>query len=112
MRDAVSCLTTGQKRHRMRTVHGLALAAITLLTVEMLAQKESKTSDSAPLVLTGAIPLENVHGRIDHFGFDPKNRLFVSALGNNTEEVIDLSAPTGRSYDHRNPCSTRRRVFA
>ncbi len=37
--------------------------------------------------LTGAIPLPNVQGRIDHFGFDPNNRLFVSALGNNTEEV-------------------------
>jgi DNA-binding beta-propeller fold protein YncE len=47
------------------------------------------------LVLTGAIPLPEVKGRIDHFGFDPKhNRLFVSALGNNTEEVIGLSAQT------------------
>jgi DNA-binding beta-propeller fold protein YncE len=45
-----------------------------------------------PLVLTGAIPLPNVQGRIDHFGLDPKGRLFVSALGNNTEEVIDISA--------------------
>jgi len=45
-----------------------------------------------PLVLTGTIPLPNVQGRIDHFGFDPKGRLFVSALGNNTEEVIDISA--------------------
>jgi DNA-binding beta-propeller fold protein YncE len=44
------------------------------------------------LVLTGAIPLESVHGRIDHFGFDPKNRVFVSALGNDTEEIIDMSA--------------------
>lgn len=47
---------------------------------------------SAPLTLTGAIPLPNVQGRIDHFGFDPKNRVFVSALGNNSEEVINLSA--------------------
>src|SRR5215469_13188988 len=60
--------------------------------LRLSAQKESKATASVPLVLTGAIPLENVHGRIDHFGFDPKNRLFVSALGNNTEEVIDISA--------------------
>jgi DNA-binding beta-propeller fold protein YncE len=37
--------------------------------------------------------LSNVKGRIDHFGLDPtQNRLFVSALGNNTEEIIGLSA--------------------
>lgn len=42
--------------------------------------------------MTGVIPLPNVQGRIDHFAFDPKGRLFISALSNNTEEVIDLSA--------------------
>lgn len=76
----------------MRTVLGLVLAAITVCPAQLHAQNNSKTANWAPLVLTGAIPLENVHGRIDHFGFDPKNTLFVSALGNNTEEVIDLSA--------------------
>jgi DNA-binding beta-propeller fold protein YncE len=44
------------------------------------------------LKLTTLIPLENVHGRIDHFGFDRNNRLFVSALGNNTAEIVDVSA--------------------
>ena len=57
-----------------------------------IGQQNSDSATSAPLTLTGAIPLPNVKGRIDHFGFDPKNRLFVSALGNNTEEVINLSA--------------------
>jgi DNA-binding beta-propeller fold protein YncE len=34
-----------------------------------------------------------VKGRIDHFAIDPThNRLFVSALGNNTEEVVSLGA--------------------
>lgn len=56
------------------------------------AQKSSTQASAAPLVLTGSIPLPNVQGRIDHFAFDPDNRLFLSALGNNTEEVIDLSA--------------------
>jgi DNA-binding beta-propeller fold protein YncE len=42
------------------------------------------------LVLTGAIPLPNVQGRIDHIGFDSGGRLFISALGNNTVEVLDL----------------------
>jgi hypothetical protein len=36
-----------------------------------------------------------VKGRIDHFGLDPiHNRLFVSALGNNTEEIIGIGAQT------------------
>ncbi|HEV2468269.1 MAG TPA: YncE family protein [Candidatus Sulfotelmatobacter sp.] len=56
------------------------------------AQKNSTQASAAPLVLTGSIPLPNVQGRIDHFAFDPDNRLFLSALGNNTAEVIDLSA--------------------
>jgi DNA-binding beta-propeller fold protein YncE len=34
-------------------------------------------------------------GRIDHFGHDPvHNRLFVSTLGNNTEEIIGIGAQT------------------
>jgi len=46
-------------------------------------------------VLTGAIPLPNVKGRIDHFGlYGSHNRLFVSALGNNTEEIIGIGAQT------------------
>jgi DNA-binding beta-propeller fold protein YncE len=38
------------------------------------------------------IPLPGVGGRIDHFGADAKSRrLFVSALGNHTLEVLDLA---------------------
>jgi hypothetical protein len=55
-------------------------------------QEKSHPDTPVPLTLTGAIPLPDVMGRIDHFGFDPNNRLFVSALGNSTEEVIDLGA--------------------
>jgi DNA-binding beta-propeller fold protein YncE len=59
------------------------------------AQQVSPSASAAPLVLTGAIPLPNVKGRIDHFGLDPiHNRLFVSALGNNTEEIIGIGAQT------------------
>lgn len=70
----------------------LRLALIVALATHVPAQKSSTPTAAHPLVLTGAIPLPNVLGRIDHFGFDPNNRLFLSALGNNTEEVIDLSA--------------------
>ncbi|HYM74363.1 MAG TPA: YncE family protein [Candidatus Dormibacteraeota bacterium] len=39
--------------------------------------------------------MPNVKGRIDHFGFDAvHNHLFVSALGNNTEEVIGIGGQT------------------
>jgi DNA-binding beta-propeller fold protein YncE len=76
--------------------YGLCLALAFLVApvtyVSVSAQKSATPATIAPLVLTGAIPLPNVQGRIDHFGFDPKSRLFVSALGNNTEEIIDLSA--------------------
>lgn len=75
-------------------LHSACLTIVLLISFSALApaQKTSTAASAAPLVLTGAIPLTNVQGRIDHFAFDPKNRLFVSALGSNTEEVIDLSA--------------------
>jgi DNA-binding beta-propeller fold protein YncE len=39
--------------------------------------------------------LPNVKGCSDHFGLDPvRNCLFVSALGNNTEEIIGIGAQT------------------
>ena len=54
----------------------------------LMAQEISESE--RPLTLTGTIPLPDVQGRIDHFGFDPKGRLFISALGNNSVEVINL----------------------
>jgi DNA-binding beta-propeller fold protein YncE len=78
----------------MKSVFGvcLMLTMISGCTTRLGAQKHSVPEPKQPLILTGAIPLPNVQGRIDHFGFDPKGRLFVSALGNNTEEVIDIGA--------------------
>jgi YVTN family beta-propeller protein len=46
-----------------------------------------------PLRLEKTIELLDVQGRIDHMSLDVKGqRLFVSALGNNTVEVIDVKA--------------------
>jgi YVTN family beta-propeller protein len=46
-----------------------------------------------PLAESGVIALPGVRGRIDHFAVDPAGkRLFVSALGNGTLEVLDLAA--------------------
>jgi DNA-binding beta-propeller fold protein YncE len=56
------------------------------------AQSVAVPEPPRPLVLTEAIPTPGVQGRFDHFGFDGKNQLFVAALGNNSVEVIDISA--------------------
>jgi DNA-binding beta-propeller fold protein YncE len=56
------------------------------------AQEKQSPPRPKPLVLTEAIPLSGVQGRFDHFAFDGKNQVFVSALGNNSVEVIDVSA--------------------
>jgi DNA-binding beta-propeller fold protein YncE len=74
---------------------GLGLLLVVAFSIQVCAQKNLPPPSAAPLVLTGAIPLPNVKGRIDHFAFDPRyNRLFVSALGNNTEEIIGIGAQT------------------
>lgn len=64
------------------------MACVTTLA----AQSPPAPPKSAPLVLTGAVPLPGVQGRIDHLAIDPKGRLFISALGNNSVEVLDLAA--------------------
>src|SRR5229473_878991 len=54
---------------------------------------ESPGQSSNLLTQVQTIPLDGVAGRIDHFGVDAKGRrLFVSALGNDTVEVVDLAA--------------------
>ena len=48
---------------------------------------------SGPLRLVETIALPSVSGRIDHFSADVRGRrLFISALGNHTVEVVDLAA--------------------
>lgn len=52
----------------------------------------AQTALDAPagLILKGAIDLSNVDGRMDHFSADVKNRrVFVSALGDRTLEILD-----------------------
>ena len=49
--------------------------------------------DSAALSLKTKILVPGINGRMDHFSVDLKGqRLFVSALGNNTVEILDLIA--------------------
>ena len=73
----------------------VAVAALWALTIRVpknaLAQTQAR--DLLPLQLEEQIPVPGVAGRLDHFTADAKRkRLFVSALGNNTVEVIDVFA--------------------
>lgn len=78
----------------------LALSAITLAGLGIfvsrgahIATAQSTGRDILPLQLEEEIPVPGVAGRLDHFTADVKRkRLFVSALGNNTVEVIDTFA--------------------
>ena len=78
----------------------LAISAITLVGLgvfafrsEHAAKAQSTGRDILPLQLEEEIPVPGVAGRLDHFTADVKRkRLFVSALGNNTVEVIDTFA--------------------
>lgn len=62
------------------------------LAFALYAQQSSTPEPPRPLVLTEAIPMPGIQGRFDHFGFDGRNQLIVAALGNNTVEIIDISA--------------------
>ena len=78
----------------------LAIGVITLVGLgvfafrgERTAKTQSTGRDILPLQLEEQIPVPNVAGRLDHFTADVKRkRLIVSALGNNTVEVIDTFA--------------------
>jgi DNA-binding beta-propeller fold protein YncE len=64
------------------------------LTALVLASTTVAMGQAAtPLKLEKTIELPDVQGRIDHMSIDiAGQRLFVSALGNNTVEVVDLKA--------------------
>jgi DNA-binding beta-propeller fold protein YncE len=83
-------------------------AIATLLLLHGLAVGQ----EPAALSLKARIALPNIDGRMDHFAVDVKGqRLFASALGNHTAEILDLQAgrrirtlsnleePQGQFYD-------------
>lgn len=53
------------------------------------ASSSAPAESTPPLVLTATIPLEGVKGRFDHFA-SGKGKVFLSALGNNSVEIIDI----------------------
>jgi DNA-binding beta-propeller fold protein YncE len=68
-----------------------ALYIMLLLVGLLVCQVAPQSAEKNGLQQVKTISLSNVEGRIDHFGVDLQGqRLFVSALENNTLEVIDL----------------------
>jgi DNA-binding beta-propeller fold protein YncE len=66
-----------------------------LLLAAAASPRAVRAADDAALVLVRAIPLADVHGRIDHLAIDvDAGRLFVAALASDSVEVIDLGAAT------------------
>jgi DNA-binding beta-propeller fold protein YncE len=71
----------------------VGVSAVLALTRAIHAPRDASRSQgpAEPLVQIGRIPLPGVEGRIDHFGVDlDHHRLFMSALGNNTVEILFL----------------------
>jgi hypothetical protein len=68
----------------------LAVCCFALLSgVAVLTWAQEKQ----PLRLVQTIPLPGVAGRLDHLGVDlERKRLFVTAVTNNTVEVVDLAS--------------------
>lgn len=63
-----------------------------IATLSFLAVTVACAQSNPPLHLASTIALPGVKGRIDHLAYDATHhRLFVSALGNNSVEVVDLN---------------------
>jgi DNA-binding beta-propeller fold protein YncE len=87
---------TGRKTMKKVSFFGVMLTLIAVATVSMAQQPAAKTEKTEkkplPLVFTQALPLPGVQGRFDHFTAAPeKARIYLSALGNDTVEVIDTT---------------------
>jgi len=73
----------------------MVVAGLGVLTIQnsRSAVGQTQARELLPLQLEEQIPVPGVAGRLDHFTADAKRRrLFVSALGNNSVEVIDVFA--------------------
>jgi DNA-binding beta-propeller fold protein YncE len=80
---------------KLSAVNVVILASTLLLAIRHTKPVSAQTAarEILPLQLEEEIPVPGVAGRLDHFTADARRkRLFVSALGNNTVEVIDVFA--------------------
>jgi DNA-binding beta-propeller fold protein YncE len=82
----------------MRKLLAVAAVATAVLVTPAVRNRgttaaQNTSRELLPLQLEEQIPVPGVAGRLDHFTADAKRkRLIVSALGNNTVEVIDTFA--------------------
>jgi DNA-binding beta-propeller fold protein YncE len=82
---------------------GFLLTIVIALTACQNTQTTAPASappaaEAAPsMIMTATVPLEGVKGRFDHFA-SGKGKVFVSGLGNNSVEIIDLFQGT-RSHE-------------
>lgn len=83
----------------MKTILAIGLAGFAAVIflgmggAKSAAMQQSASERIFPLQLEEQIPVPHVAGRLDHMTSDVKRkRVFVSALGNNTVEVIDTFA--------------------
>jgi DNA-binding beta-propeller fold protein YncE len=81
----------------MKCFHMFTLTALSASLMLGSAASRSQSNpagrESPPLRLVQEIPLPGVQGRLDHFTIDQKRkRVILSALGNNTVEVVDVFA--------------------
>ena len=67
-----------------------------LVALALLSGAQQTTRHDKPLVFTEAISLDDAKGRFDHFALG-RGVLFVSALGSNAVEAINIG---GRVLDH------------
>jgi hypothetical protein len=79
----------------------IGIAFLMALAAFLISCQGSQTTQTAPasappaaeaappMILTASVPLEGVKGRFDHFA-SGKGKVFVSGLGNNSVEIIDL----------------------
>ena len=72
-------------------VAALAAMLVSDAIAQSVPQMNSQDAGKiAPITLRARIALPGVYGRMDHYGWDSKRGiLMVSALGNNTVEIID-----------------------
>lgn len=71
----------------------LLASSILVASVDVRLAEAAPPPARAPLADAQVIALPGVRGRIDHLAMDPAaQRLFVSALGNHTLEVLDVGA--------------------
>ncbi len=75
---------------RMIMAIGLAALVFGQAYAQQNVPQRKEFDKPPPLTLRTRIPLPDVYGRIDHYGWDSKRGiLIVSALGNNTVEIVD-----------------------